>query len=724
MKALRYLAMAAAIVFAGATQYSATAAIDKKFHDKIAGKIWSDNDSLFRPDIAIPDSLLANNSAVIISKLDDIEAYIEKVATPYKASGFTNRIRRKHLSRTMVKLLDRSAFDDFSEFEFSEKASVTSVVIIYKGEVAFGARIHYPDGTVRDVDVSEAVEVADGKKEKDNVRYKIAVPGLTEGCVLDVFKYYDEIIEELNLDKIDMPLYSSYPIMNRVIRGSFDPELTVEYKTFNGAPRLTADYSDNERTKAGLHAVMIPAIPNKKYVNANRQLPFIRMNFLNNTSSMYHPATARSGGLRANIPSGTYYRDIFSYLKDAAYDTPLPGRAAKIVRDYYLKSHPGAGARQVADAAALALRYVNATADERFSSERNVFLNLLYIDVLNRLKVYSPDSIGFAFFNPVDEVPTDGISSWTEPRFVTIVGDSCYDVSAAYHYPPGCMEALFIGQQGGAFIGDRRKLARNTLPTVVNVPQQRQGNTRLAQTATVTITPDRKVRLERSMRHTGLFKDAVAGITGRYEWIDTVEKFLCIPADKRFKAKDRDVIGRAKELRDFFREECHDLVGVTPDSVLGYSVTSRSILPGRNHVAYDVTVELPDLVEELGPDAMTFAVGRIFGNHTRLVDVERNRIFDAVLNAPYQEMRSLTIKVPEGYTIDPTSLENLAVSKRTPVGMFSVSSAVDPDSGDVTLNALLRVGTQVVPLDHWGEFLEVLDAAADFSEARLVLTKN
>ena len=145
---------------------------------------------------------------------------------------------------------------------------------------------------------------------------------------------------------------------------------------------------------------------------------------------------------------------------------------------------------------------------------------------------------------------------------------------------------------------------------------------------------------------------------------------------------------------------------------------------GRNHVAYDVTVELPDLVEELGPDAMTFAVGRIFGNHTRLVDVERNRIFDAVLNAPYQEMRSLTIKVPEGYAIDPTSLENIAVSKRTPVGMFSVSSAVDPDSGDVTLNVLLRVGTQVVPLDHWGEFLEVLDAAADFSEARLVLTKN
>ena len=722
MKILRFIAIAAAMISYSFAAHTADAAIDKKFHDKIAKKIWSDSDTLFDAGIAIPDSLLENNAAVIISYLDDVEAYIEKVATPYKASGFTNRTRRKHLRRVLVKILDRSAFDDFSEYEFSKRTTLSGVIIVYQNEEAFGARIIYPDGNIREVDVNDAVEIADGKKEKDNIRYKLAIPGLTEGCILDVFKYNDEIMEEYNLDKIDMRLYAPYPIMNRVVRGSFDPELTVEYRTFNGAPRLTPDYTDNERIKAFLHAVMIPAVPNKKYVNSNRQLPFIRMNVLNNTSSLYHPATARSGGLRADVSAGTYYRDIFSYLKDVTYDTPVPSKAAKLVKDCFLKSHPAATPREIADATAMALRYVNAT-DERFSSKNNVYLNLLYVDALNRLKVYSPDSIGFAFFNPVDDVPTDGISTWNEPRFVTIVGDSCYDMSAAYHYPPGCREALFQGQQGGAFIGDRRKLARNTLPTVVSVPQQRHGNTRMAQTATATITPDRKVRLERSMRHTGLYKDAVKDLTDRYEWIDTVEKYLCIPADKRYKAKDRDDIGRAKELRDFFKNECRDFVGVIPDTVIAYSVASRSILPGRNHVAYDVTVDLPGLVEELGPDAMTFAIGRIFGNHTRLADVERNRIFDAVLNAPYQEMRSLTIKVPEAYTIDPTSLDNITVNKRTPVGIFSVTPSVNAD-GDVTVSAMLRVGTQVVPLGYWSAFLEVLDAAADFSEARLVLTKK
>lgn len=724
MKTFRCLLMAAAVIFAGACPMSISAKIDKKYHEKIAKKVWGENDTLFAPDMVIPDSILQNNSAVIICNLDDIETVNERNASIYKASGMTNRICRRHLNRIMVKIIDRSAFDDFSEFEFDEKSSVKSGMLLYDYKAAFGARIHYPDGTIRVVDINEAIEIADGKKEKDNIRYKIAIPGLTENCVLDVFKYEDETIEELDLDYIDMKLCGTYPIMHRVIRGKFDPALTIEYKTYNGAPALTSEKISDNCTKGLLHVEMVPGVPYKRFVNSKRQLPFIRMNFLNNSSKLvYHPATARRGGLRGNIAAGTIYRDIFSYLKDGVYDSPLPGRAAKLVKDYYLKNNPGASPRQLADAAALALRYANATADEEDSSNRNVYLNLLYIDALNKLKVYSPDSIGFAFFNPVDAVPTTGIATWDEPRFVTIVGDSCYDMSAAYHYPPGCMEALFYGQEGGAFIGDRKTLPRNTLPTVVKAPMPRQGNTRMSMSATATITPDNKVILERTMRHTGLYKDVVEGITDKYEWIDSVEKFFCIPENKRFKAKDRDNVGRAKELRDFFKDECETFVGVKADTILSYSVTSRGILPGRNHVSYNVTAQLPDLVEELNPETLSCSVGKLFGDNTRLPEMERNRIFDGMVNAPYHEGRSLIFKIPEGYTFDPASLEALTINKRNPVGLFSSSPTIN-DDGDIAFTVQLRIGTPIIPLDHWNELLELLDAAADFSETRLILTRK
>lgn len=724
MKISGYLLTAAIILTCALYPTSADAGIDKKFCEKIAKKVWSDKDPLFDPNMAIPDSLLQNNSAVIMCALDDIETTNERTATNFKLSGSTNRICRKYLNRMMVRIIDRSAFDDFSEFEFDAKASVSDGILLYDFKEAFGARIHYPDGTTRDVDINEAVEISDGKKGKDDVRYKIAVSGLTENCVLDVFKYKEETIEEFDLDCIDMNMCNYYPTMHRVIRGKFDPMLTVEYKTYNGAPTLNVDQKDSDCIRGSLHAQMIPAIPFKKFVNAKRQLPFIRMNFLNNSSRyIYHPATARGGGLFYNVAPGTIYRDIFSYLKDASYESPLPARAARLVKDCYLKAHPEATPRQTADALALALRYVNSTADDKDWSDRNAYLNLLYMDALNRLKVYSPDSIGFAFFNPIDRVPTEGIATWEEPRFVTMVDGTYYDMSAPYHYPPGQMEARFNGQEGGAFVGNRKTLPRTTLASVVSVPQARTGSDRLAMAGTISITPDHKVRLERSMRHTGWYKDVVGNITDRYEWADSVENFLEIPANKRIQAKHRDKADRDRELHEFFKKECKTLVGTKPDSTLSYNITARSILPGRNYVAYDVTNLIPDLVEELNPETLMFSIGKLFGDNPRLPEMERNRFFDGMIDAPWYEVRQLTFQIPQGYTYDPTSLESLTVNEKNAIGMFSATPSIT-DNGDLAFTVQMRVNRTTIPVDYWSDFMALLDAASDFSETRIVLMRK
>lgn len=724
MKTFRYLFTAGIIILSGICPLTTQAKLDTKFCEKIAKKVWSDNDPLFDPAMAIPDSLLQNNSAVIMCDLDDIETTNERMSTSFKLSGSTNRICRKYLNRMMVKIIDRSAFDDFSEFEFDAKASVSDGILLYDFKEAFGARIYYPDGTSRDVNIDEAVEISDGKKGKDDVRYKIAISGLTENCVLDVFKYKEETIEELDLDCIDMNMCNYYPTIHRVIRGKFDPMLTVEYKTYNGAPTLNVDQKDSDCIRGSLHAQMVPAIPFKKYVNVKRQLPFIRMNFLNNSSRyVYHPVTARGGGLFYNVAPGTIYRDIFSYLKDAVYESPLPARAAKLVKDNYLKNHPDATPRQAAEALDLALRYVNATADEKDWTDRNVYLNLLYMDALNRLKVYSPDSIGFAFFNPIEEVPTEGIATWEEPRFVTMVDGTYYDMSAYYHYPPGQMESRFNGQEGGAFVGNRKTMPRTTLATVVSVPQPRAGSDRLAMVGTVSITPDHKVRLERSMRHTGWYKDIVGNITDRYEWADSVENFLEIPPNKRILTKHRDKADRDRELHEFFKKECKTLVGAKPDSTLSYNITARSILPGRNYVAYDVTNLIPDLVEELNPETLMFSIGKLFGDNPRLPEMERNRFFDGMLDAPWYEVRQLTFQVPQGYTYDPTSLESLTLNKHNAIGMFSVTPSI-ADNGDIAFTVQMRVNKTTIPVDFWSDFLAILDAASDFSESRIVLTRK
>ena len=255
------------------------------------------------------------------------------------------------------------------------------------------------------------------------------------------------------------------------------------------------------------------------------------------------------------------------------------------------------------------------------------------------------------------------------------------------------------------------------------MPQPRAGSDRLAMVGTISITPDHKVRLERSMRHTGWYKDVVGNITDRYEWADSVENFLEIPANKRIQAKHRDKADRDRELHEFFKKECKTLVGAKPDSTLSYNITARSILPGRNYVAYDVTNLIPDLVEELNPETLMFAVGKLFGDNPRLPEMERNRFFDGMIDAPWYEVRQLTFQIPQGYTYDPTSLESLTVNKKNAIGMFSATPSI-ADNGDLAFTVQMRVNRTTIPVDYWSDFMALLDAASDFSETRIVLMRK
>lgn len=71
-----------------------------------------------------------------------------------------------------------------------------------------------------------------------------------------------------------------------------------------------------------------------------RQLPFIRLQTLNNSSLEYHALSSRNAGFYVNILPGKYYREVGEVLHDAEYESSLPGKAVKIAKNY-IKAHPG-----------------------------------------------------------------------------------------------------------------------------------------------------------------------------------------------------------------------------------------------------------------------------------------------------------------------------------------------------------------------------------------------
>ena len=141
--------------------------INEKFFKKAAEKVWTnDAAGVFNPSTPIPDSIAQGQSAVIIARMDYFETKRDEQNSYYTVSARTNRTLVNHSRRSMVKVLDQSAVDYYTEFEFGSKSERKEYGFLIDTQVenAFGARVHKADGTVVDIDPKTALEISDGKK--------------------------------------------------------------------------------------------------------------------------------------------------------------------------------------------------------------------------------------------------------------------------------------------------------------------------------------------------------------------------------------------------------------------------------------------------------------------------------------------------------------------------------------------------------------------------------
>ncbi|MDE6437287.1 MAG: hypothetical protein K2K69_07260, partial [Muribaculaceae bacterium] len=117
------------------------AKINQKFFRKAADKVWKTGAEYFDPKVEIPDSISADASAVIIADYNFVD-----VDRNYFENNFrtTDQSKRTKFTRTMVKILDESALEKFSEFKFGSKQKVMGMfnIQLSAADHAFGARVH------------------------------------------------------------------------------------------------------------------------------------------------------------------------------------------------------------------------------------------------------------------------------------------------------------------------------------------------------------------------------------------------------------------------------------------------------------------------------------------------------------------------------------------------------------------------------------------------------
>lgn len=692
-----------------------------------AATVWAMDMPEFDASTPIPDSIASSSPAVIIARLVDITGSIERRPTPHSVDGYSNINCNKTLTRSMVKILDATAIDHYADFEFGDRLYHDEGVRRLSVDNSFGARIIKPDGSVREVDLSQSLKVGDGKDGDKDANRRIAIPGLEVGDVIDYF-YIDNIkFEERNLPVADISLYRAYPTIHFILNGRFDRLLTVEIKPRNGAPApdkgFLGEHKEERLNTISLKLDNLSGLEKVPYNNYTRTYPEISISMLNNQScNLFILPSARSAGLHINIPFGAVCRDIAFLTGNYKNDDNVTGRARKMVNEY-TKTHPGLTPRQVTDLAWIALCYQSAidknlTVDDMISS-------LLFVDLVKKLKTYPVDNTGIAFFNSRNDKPFNEVTRWTELDYGALVADSVYSLDHVLEFMPGEWPGRFQGEQGAALTGNRLTVDEHIInPVTFKLPALKANANELNHKATATIDIDAgTITLDREVKATGAQKSYYAGFTNMHEWIAEVEELFAIPAGKRYTDNGYDPKLRTEILDEIMLEEGKLIIGTKPTRVNSYEIVDRGLMPGSKGFIMKGNCTIDGLVADAGNDKL-LSVGKLFYNTIRFKGDDRQRANANIWrDSPDSYRYSLTVNIPEGFTVTPDALASLSVNVQSKVGQFVTGAKLSDDGRQVSIMMLRRINHSVLPSSMWPEILKVYEAAAAFNEAILPLSK-
>lgn len=198
---------------------------------EIKASIWGDNDSQ-KSNLEIPEKW-QNESAVVLYK-----EYF------YDYHKFAKNVNYQHSYRKRIKLLDKAAIDDYSEFTFTKKFAVNKGWV-KRGKNFVGIKIVKPDGTEKEIEVDkEAVKTDD--------EYKIAISGLEEGDILDYYIYSIEPFKQKEgfvFDPVTKIISDDYPIKKMALHLNTEKDFYLKFNSYNGAPKLQHIESEKSNEK-------------------------------------------------------------------------------------------------------------------------------------------------------------------------------------------------------------------------------------------------------------------------------------------------------------------------------------------------------------------------------------------------------------------------------------------------------------------------------------------
>ncbi|MCM4156675.1 DUF3857 domain-containing protein [Gramella sp. AN32] len=693
---------------------------------------WGADDK-FSAITEIPEEF-QNESAVVIYKNEN-----------YSYNNFLTKMTTVESVRKRIKLLDKAAVEEFSEFAYKNRfRSSQWLQNIMAGEKHIvGIKVIKPDGSESIVDVeSESVEV-DGET-------KIAISNLEPGDIIDYYSYREDLQSSygarvLIFDAVEAPLAEEYPMMNYRLEILTDNDFFLNFRSFNGAPQLTEE--DNGKRGKRLSVleatniekkdfprwfyplVELPAYKFQVYYAYSKASEKDALAFLPEKESIVKSEVSPEEIMELYDnkfrPSGN-----FGMVEDYIKENNITNEAEIVKNAYYYMRHM------------YLTRFIEASLIQESKISNDAFKYFGYAIILDNEKEFVRYFTSFLKEFDIDYEIVVGKYRYDGSLADILIEQNTKTLLKTKTSPPVYIEFYDPHSDAGAYSHNLDGTEVYLLSSAKRKKIDQIEKSRLPET-----------NIEDNRSHSDLSINIHNDLSGfsveskhefyghekkseqqdRMFFADYVhedyEKFDTEPYLDKVKKKERDqyeteLNSLAEKIRtrqkEFFEEKVAAGFDLEEVQDYDYKITETGRFGFEQPFKFTETYNVDNSLFKKAGNDYIFEIGKLIGGQIDLTEKERKRTENIYMPYPKSLVNNLRISIPEGYSIE--GLEKLNLSADNSTGRFMSSATIEGD--ELVINTQKDYKSYYQPNSNWGLIIDFLDTANQFYNAKVLLKKN
>ncbi|QYA24531.1 hypothetical protein G3I01_03080 [Gramella sp. MT6] len=703
----------------------------KKDEEEIREFFWGANDA-YKNVTEVPDKW-KNESAVILLK---------NVNHDYHK--FLKNVTYGRSTRERIKLLDKAAVEDYSEFTFNTELKSRQGWSLWNFEEGsiVGLKVIKPDGTEREIDVENEIVVTDGVQ-------KLAISNLEVGDILDYYSYHEKPytwFSSINFDAVEEVLADEYPIVDYKFYLETENDFFVSFNSVNDAPELKKlETGKKSFRKYELVAHDLPKYDFPRWFYPMQEKPAYKFHVYFASNGKYEKRAKAFLSEREDVilekvdmdqafeyfadalePAGIY-PDVKAYLSDQTFAND---REKAIAAYYYLRhSH----LTKFIEAA-----YVKEAGIADYPYEYYGLVSFVDSDqdfIRSYAGILKKEDIDFEVVlgTPREDGPMselllkENVSFFlkvnTEPPFYA----SYFDLhGSAGQFPEG-LEGTDVYLLGADKKGRLKTVTSGKLPV-----SNSQDNEELSE-MTVKINDDfsglqltnlhkfkgnqKKEEQEEKM----YFADYVKEDYERYGTDDFLEH---VRRDKHRERYERELQALSekikKNLTERFEKTAALRLEIPEVENYEFSIVETGRYGSDTYFSYSDNYDAPNVfVKKAGPNYIV-EIGKLIGGQVDIAEKEKDRKENIYMNFPRVYRNKIVFQIPEGYSV--TGYENLNTKVEIETGGFESSARLEGNT--LVIEAKKEYRHNYEPNENWPEMIEFLDSARQFTNEKILLKRT